>query len=172
MQSLFRLMMKASTWLGYRLLCCFLSGVLGFNSCPFRSRTIIIYLFLGGSFLALTVLLRLLPSISTCCRNRNFFQTKDSTKCVGSICACETLFCLMFLLNIAALALGTYWVFATTPPPSSCGMSNERCNNFCSTNVYVPSAVYVVLQYILYLFSALYLCLVLTCHCCLKNKMH
>lgn len=172
MQRLFRLMMKASTWLGYRLLCCFLSGVLGFNSCPFRSRTIIIYLFLGGSFLALTVLLRLLPSISTCCRNRNFFQTKDSAKCVGSICACETLFCLMFLLNIAALALGTYWVFATTPPPSSCGIFNEGCNDFCSTNVYVPSAVYIVLQYILYIFSALYLCLVLICHCCLKNKMH
>jgi len=119
--------------------------------------------------LTLTVILRAMPSILTCCRNRNFCTTKGSTKSAGCICACETFFYMAFLLNIVVLILGTYWVFSNSPP-SSCEATNPDCE-FCSTAVYVASACYIVLQYALYLFSAVYLCLVLCCHRCLKNKM-
>ena len=145
-------------------------GITGIDDCPFRDHTIVGYLIAGGVVLGIIVCSRTLPSVMTCCKNKNYFGTKNSSQCAGSILACECIFCVLFILNIILLLVGTYWVFEERPS-SSCDDDDDDCedsDNFCKTRIYAASVIYVILQYVLHVFSAFFLCLVATCHRCLK----
>ncbi len=143
-------------------------GISGYDDCPFSSDRIVIYLIAGGLVLGAVVILRIVPSLTTICKNRNYFRTRESAKCAGCICACETFFFLLFIGNLIALVLGTFAVFEEKPD-DDCPESDPDCDDFCSSGVYILSSVYVVLQYVLYAFSAMYLFLVLCCNRSLRS---
>lgn len=140
------------------------TGAIGIGNCPFRNNTIIIYLISGGIILAITVLLRGIPSIMTCIRNRNYCSTRESSIYGECICATETFFYIAMLINFIALILGLYTTFADSRPSSclSTGLTPDCCDVF----VYVSSATFTVFQCVLYAFSALFVCLVL---CCIRS---
>ncbi len=108
------------------------------------------------------VLMRVLPSIMTCLRNRNYFSMKESSACGECICATETMFYIVMIINFIVLILGTYTTFVE-PQPVSCSLSPVSASNCCDTLVYVSSAAFAALQYVLYAFTGLFVCVVLSC---------
>lgn len=136
-----------------------MTGIAGADECSFRSSTIIIYLLLGGSLMASLVLFRITPSTLTCCKNRNICQTKNSPRCVGCICVIELLFYTLLVLSLVVLFLGSYWIFREKPLTCSSGVP-ENC---CSSYVYVCSAIFNILQYVLYALAALYTLVTVAC---------
>lgn len=138
---------------------------MGIGECPFRGDTIIVYLIGGGILFSLMVLARVLPSILTCLRARNVCMSRNSARSAKGICSIETVFYLFLFLNLLVLFLGTYTIFTEAEPPS-CSDFPSEAPNCCDVFVYVSSATFTVAQYILYVFTGLYLCLVL---CCIRN---
>ncbi len=135
------------------------------GNCPFRNNTITIYLIGGGAILVVTVILRGFPSMLTCIRNRNYCSTRESSSCVECICATEVFFYIAMLINFIALILGTYTTFAEPQPPS-CFLTPGSAPDCCDVFVYISCATFTVLQYVLYGFSGLFVCLVL---CCIRS---
>ncbi len=147
-----------------------LPGVIGIGECPFRADTIIVYLIGGGILFVLMVILRIVPSLLSCMRARNWFMSRDSTCSAKGICFIEALFYLFLLINLIVLFLGTYTIFTEGEPPT-CSDFPSLAPNCCDVFVYVSSATFTVSQYILYVFTSLYLCLVLCCIRSMKNKV-
>ncbi len=148
----------------------FSSGVVGIGECPFRGDTIIVYLIGGGILFAMMVLLRILPSILTCLRARNLCMSRDSPRSTKGICSIEMSFYVLLLLNLLSLFLGTYTIF-TEPKPPSCTDFPMEVPNCCDVFVYVSGATFTVSQYILYVFTVLYLFLALGCVRNMKSKV-
>ena len=113
------------------------------------------------------VLLRIFPSSLTCCKNRNVCQTKTSTSCAGCICVIELFFYVFLLLSLVTLFLGSYWIFSEKPPTCSESVT-ESC---CSSYVYVCSAIFNVLQYVVYFLGALYTLVTVACVRGMHNVM-
>ena len=67
----------------------FYTGIAGINECPYRNNALIGYLIGGGILLAITVLFRSVPSISTIGKNHNWCHSRNSSSCSGGICAME-----------------------------------------------------------------------------------
>ena len=143
----------------------FYTGVVGIGDCPFRSNTIVTYLIGGGIVLAILIAIRTLPSVMTCIRNRDYCSTRNSNTCAGCICSIETLFYIVLVVNIIALVLGTYTTFAEAKPPS-CTESPASVSNCCDPFVFVSSGILTAFQYVLYVVTALFVCLVL---CCIRS---
>lgn len=133
-------------------------GIAGADECSFNSNTIIIYLLLGGSLMAGLVLFRIVPSTLTCCKNRNVCQTKNSLRCAGCICVIELFFYIFLVLSLVVLFLGSYWIFREKP--STCSGDLRNC---CLSYVYVCSAIFNILQYVLYSLAALYTLVTVAC---------
>ena len=112
--------------------------------------------------LAVTVILRGAPSIMTCIRNRNYFSTKETSSCGECICAIETIFYIMAVINFIVLILGTYTTFVE-PKPDSCFVSPSSAPNCCDSYVYVTSAIFSAFQYLLYASTGLFVCISWSC---------
>jgi len=136
------------------------SGIVGFEECPGNSNAIIVYLLLGGSLVGVFIVVRSLPSLMTCFRNRNYLNTGESNTFTSCICVLEIAFYVLAVVNFIILILGTVWIFQDTSLPSC---SSERAVDCCTSYVYVVSAFFNVFQYIMYAISAIYVCLVATC---------
>lgn len=138
-------------------------GVLGLDDdCPFRDDIIVAYLFAGGCVLGITVFFRIIPSGLTIAKNHDWCSTRSSSACAGGICACECFFYLFFIANLGVLFFGTYAVF-NERPDTSCEVPS-CLENSCKLSIYAGSATCVILQYVLYAFSTVYLCLVIYCN--------
>ncbi len=90
---------------------------------------------------------------------------RGSSRSAKGICSIEIVFYFFLLVNFLVLFLGTYTIFTEAEPPS-CSDSLSSVPNCCDVFVYVSSATFAVSQYLLYVFSGVYLCLVL---CCIRN---
>ena len=145
--------------------------MIGIGECPFRGDTIIVYLIGGGILLGLMVLLRIVPSLLSCMRARNWCMSRDSTRSAKGICSIEALFYLFLLINLIVLFLGTYTIFTEGKPPPTCSDFPLLAPDCCDAFVYVSSATFTISQYILYVLTSLYLCLVLCCIRSMKNKV-
>lgn len=132
---------------------------MGIGDCPFRGNSLVIYLIGGGVLLALLVSIRTVPSVMTCIKNRNYLSTGNSNTWGGCICALEAFFYIFLVLNVIALILGTYTTFAERKP-DGCSIPSNNC---CETFVYLASATFTVFQFVLYAFSGLFVCLVMSC---------
>lgn len=138
-----------------------LSGIAGADECPSRSNTIIIYLLAGGLLMAGLVLFRIIPSVMTCCKNRNACGAKDSIGCAGCICVIELVFYVLLILSLVVLFLGSYWIFREKP--QTCSGEGGGATNCCSRYVYVCGAAFNILQYIIYALTALYTLITVAC---------
>lgn len=136
------------------------AGIVGFHDCPHNSDTIIVYLLLGGSLMTALLLFRLVPSVMTCFRNRNYLDTARSGSFTACICIFELLFYLLVAANFVVLVLGSVWIFQDTSVPTCSPIRTQDC---CHTYVYVVSAFFNVFQYVMYIFTAVYVCLVVSC---------
>ena len=140
------------------------AGIAGFDRCPHNSNSIIIYLLLGGGLVTSLVVTRTLPSVMTCCRNRNYFKTGASKNFTGCICVCEFVFYLIAVANFVVLVIGSIWIFQDTSiSSSSCDSDSTDC---CVAYVYSVSAFLNIFQYLLYSMTLLYIGLVV---CCVRN---
>ena len=138
-------------------------GIVGYDSCPYDSKVIVIYLLLGGCLSAMLVVTRLVPSLMTCGRNRNYFKTRQSLRCLGCICTLEVLFYMFLFANLAVLIVGTVEIFQDNDIP---GCTSTVTTDCCKTTVYITSAFLNIFQYLLYGITVLYGSLVV---CCVKN---
>lgn len=145
--------------------CLLCSGIYGAvrSDCPHSSNALLVYLLVGGSLVTLMVLGRAIPSLLTCFRNRNYFNTRHSTPFTGCICCMEVVFYILATANLVVLILGTVWIFQDTSVPDCTDMMPVNC---CKTYVFVTSAFFNIFQYILYAITFLYVCLVA---CCVRN---
>lgn len=134
-------------------------GIVGFSDCPHGSNAIIVYLLLGGSILTVLIVMRTVPSLMTCFRNRNYLNSAESSTFTGCICMFEITFYVLAAANLVVLILGTVWIFQDTDV-SQCNPRDEDC---CETYVYVTSAFFNVFQYAMYAFTSLYICCVAAC---------
>ncbi len=141
------------------------SGGIGFNDCPHRSKSIIIYLLLGGCVVTIFVFMRILPSIMTCFRNRNYLNTGKSRPFTLCICAFEFIFYLVMAANFIMLILGTVWTFQGPIPTCTSSLKTDCCRTY----VRLSSAFFNIFQYILYTISAVYMCFVVGC---VRNMDH
>lgn len=136
------------------------SGIVGFNDCPYDSRIIITYLLLHTSVVIALFVMRSVPSLMTCFRNRNYLNSAESGTFTGCICLFEVIFYLLATANFVVLVLGTVWIFKQTDVPTCSEESDEEC---CETYVYVTSAFFNIFQYVMYTFTSLYVCFVAVC---------
>ena len=139
---------------------CVCTGIAGIDECPHRSNTIIIYLLIGGFLMVGLIFFRIIPSIATCCKNKNACHAKNSIGCASCICVFELIFYALLLLSLVMVFLGTYWIFRDSKPDACSGSNNEDC---CSGYVYVCSAIFNILQYVLCALSALYALITVVC---------
>ena len=58
--------------------------------------------------------------------------------------------------------LGTYWIFSDSKPEECSGADDDQ-KECCSGYVYVCGAIFNVLQYVLYVLSALYALVTVVC---------
>ena len=95
------------------------------------------------------ILFRILPSITTCCKNKNTCCAENSTGYAGCICVFELIFYTLLLLSVVMIFLGTYWIFSDSKLEACSGSSddNKEC---CSSYVYVCGAILNIVQYVLY----------------------
>ena len=142
------------------------TGIIGIGECPFRGDTIIVYLIGGGIVLAVLVVVRVIPSFLTCMRLRNYLMSRTSNTSARVICTFEGVFYFVLVINFIFLILGTYTTFAEAKPPSCTG-SPESLPNCCDPFVFVTSGIFTVFQYVLYVVTAVFVCLVI---CCLRSK--
>lgn len=147
----------------------FLPGVSGINECPFRARTIPVYLITGGLVLGLTIILRAIPSAATIGKNHNWCHTRNSNSCSGGICAIELFFYAILIVNFILLALGSYWVFSEKPP-FECEDGDDDCDDYCEEGVYVGGVIFLILQYALYVVAPVYMCITVSCNHCLRRQ--
>lgn len=140
----------------------FVTGCVGLGECPFRSNTILIYLILGGLLLAVTVLGRMLPSVMTCCKLKDYCKTRQSNLCSALICTFEGFFYAALLANIAVMCLGTYWVFSDIPV-MDCEANVVPAVDCCDKPIFIASAFFNIFQYFLLVASVLYLLIVFGC---------
>ena len=143
-----------------------LSGIAGVNSCPYRSITIIIYLIAGGCLFIILVFSRTIPSLLTCYKNRNTSNLRGSKVMTGCICVSEILFFVILVPNLVMLFLGSYWIFDKTPKDCN-GTVTVNC---CETYVFSASAIYNILQYIVYAVSVVYVITSVMCLHCVKGR--
>ena len=106
------------------------------------------------------IFFRIIPSIATCCKNKNACHAKDSIGCASCICVFELIFYALLLLSLVMIFLGTYWIFCGSKPEACSDGDDEDC---CSGYVYVCSAIFNILQYVLYALSALYALITVVC---------
>ena len=96
-------------------------------------------------------------------------RAKNSTSCAGCIRVFELIFytLLGLLQSLVMIFLGRYWIFSDSKPEACSGSSdNEEC---CSSYVYVCSAIYNIVQYVLYALSAIYPVCTSYCRLCKRN---
>ena len=106
------------------------------------------------------IFFRIAPSTATCCKNKNACRSKNSIGCAGCICVFEFIFYTLLLLSMVMIFLGTYWIFRDSKPETCSESDKENC---CSSYVYVCSAIFNILQYVLYILSALYTLITVVC---------
>ena len=137
-------------------------GVFGMSTCPIFGNLYIIYMIVGGSFLALTVCLRLLSSGMTCCKITNCLNTERSDNCTAFIVALEVVFCLLVVINIVVAFAGAVWVgLMQTPGREEPASANDL--DFCSNAVFYSMCGYIGGMGVLGLSLGLYL---LCGYCC------
>lgn len=141
------------------------TGIIGINDCPHKSNIIIVYLLLSGSLVFLFILMRSLPSLMTCFRNRNYLNSKNSGTFTACICVFEIVFYILATANLVILVLGTVWIFQDTDIPV-CSSTTPDFRDCCSKPVYAASAFFNIFQYIMYAITSFYVCLVA---CCVRN---
>ena len=111
--------------------------------------------------MAALIFSRIIPSIATCCKKKNACGTKTSAGCSGCICVFELVFYAFLLLSLVTVFLGTYWIFDGSKP-EACSESRDK-NECCSEYVYVCSAIFNIVQYVLYALCALYTLISVVC---------
>ena len=147
----------------HKLITCILLfslGIIGLSDCPYHSNSIIIYLILSGCVVAIFITVRTIPSVMTCCRNRNYCNTRESGSFTACICLFEVLFYIVATINSIVLVLGSIITFRGTNPTKCSETVETDC---CHTYVFVSSAFFNVFQYIMYTITVLYVCLVVCC---------
>ena len=65
--------------------------------------------------------------------------------------------------------LGSYWVF-DGKPPFDCEDSKPDCTDYCSEGVYVGAVIFLILQYVLYAITPVYMCVTVSCNHCLRAQ--
>lgn len=106
---------------------------------------------------------RAIPSIATCCKNKNACHAKNSTGCASCICVIELIFYALLVLSLVMIFLGTYWIFSDSKPRECTGNDEDDNEECCSGYVYVCGAIFNILQYVLYTLSALYVLVTVVC---------
>lgn len=109
------------------------------------------------------VVTRLLPSLMTCGRNRNYLNTGKSVSCLGCICTLEVVFYMLLLANLAVLIVGSVEIFQDSDIPNCTSTVTTDC---CKTTVRVTGASLNIFQYLLYGITVLFSFLVV---CCVKS---
>lgn len=140
------------------------TGISGVDKCPYRNNAIIGYLTGGGILLSITVLFRSIPSIATIGKNHNWCRSRQSSACSGCICAFEVVFYVLLALNIIVVILGSFWAFDGKP---SFDCSEDDC---CSKGVYVGTVIFLIIQYVLYIITPIYMCVTVSCNHCLRAQ--
>ena len=140
------------------------TGIAGSDKCPYRNNALIGYLIGGGFLLGITVLFRSIPSIATIGKNHNWCRSRQSSACSGCICALEVVFYVLLALNVIAIILGSFWAFDGKP---SFDCSDEHC---CSKGVYGGTIIFLIIQYVLYIITPIYMCITVSCNHCLRAQ--
>ena len=109
------------------------------------------------------IFFRAIPSIATCCKNKNACRAKNSIGCASCICIFELIFYTLLLLSFVMIFLGTYWIFSDSKPRECSGADDDDREECCSGYVYVCGAIFNILQYVLYVLSALYVLITVAC---------
>ena len=69
-------------------------------------------------------------------------------------------------MNVISLVLGTYTTFAEAKPPNCTGAPGGTAPNCCDPFVFVSSGIFTVFQYVLYVVTGVFVCLVM---CCIRS---
>ena len=86
------------------------------------------------------------------------------------VCVClQVLFYITLGINVIVVMLGSYWVF-DGKPPSECPQQKGDCNNYCHEGIYVGAVIFLILQYILYVITPVYMCVTVSCNYCLRSQ--
>lgn len=133
---------------------------LSFNVCTRSggtlSKTLPLYLAIGGGLLGLLFWVRVVASSLTCCRNRAIHGSTTGYQSKVCICLFEIFIALWLVVNIALLGVASYFQFKELPK----GMS------FCNGQhhyYYYMTVSYMFLQYLLYILSCVFCCLFYWC---------
>ena len=138
----------------------YIIGIFSYSKCT--SSEITLYLIGGGILYAVLLMFRAVSSSLTCCRNRGCLKmSQGSSHSASCICVMELIFLVLLLGNLIVLALGTYYVMRD--------IKNGGVNE-CKGSIYGATVFFILLQYLLYLLSALFSCLTYGCHKCLTSN--
>lgn len=146
-----------------------ITGLSGMDKCPNRNHALIGYLIGGGILLGVTVLFRCVPSLATIGKNHNWCHSRNSKSCTGGICALEVLFYITLAINMIVVILGSYWTF-DGKPPFRCAEGKPDCTDYCQEGIYVGTVIFLILQYILYVATPVYMCITTSCNYCLRKQ--
>ena len=125
-----------------------------------------VYLIGGGIVLATLVVVRVIPSFLICMRLRNYLMSRTSNTSARVLCTLEGVFYFVLLINFIFLILGTYTTFVEAKPPSCTGTPGAA-PHCCDPFVFVSSGIFTVFQYVLYVVTGVFVCLVV---CCLRSR--
>ena len=81
----------------------------------------------------------------------------------------QVLFYIVLALNVIVVILGSYWVF-DGEPPFECAREKQDCTDYCQEGVYVGAVIFLVLQYVLYVITPVYMCVTVSCNYCLRKQ--
>ena len=147
--------------------CLLCSGVFGLDSCPYMNNLVIVYLFVGGGLLTVSVGLRLCSSTLTCCKITNVWNTARSFGCSLVIGVTEGLFIISVVLNIVMVVLGGYLILQETPRFEPASTTGDE--NYCDSGIYLAATVFIGLAAVLALCLVVVLMLAGCCYTVYKD---
>lgn len=145
-----------------------ITGIFGYDSCPYRQKIILACLLAIGSLLILTLALRLFLSCLTCCKLTNMCNTENSMCCSLCIGISEAIFVLVMVITAVIILLGTWFMFETTPPLQP---SSNSDTEYCNRGVYYAGVIMMVLTYLLGFCVVIYLGVAALTYCTFRREL-
>ena len=126
------------------------------------SNLVIIYLYVGGSLLAMSVALRLCSSTLTCCKLTDVWDSGNSSGCSLVIGLTEGLFVISVVLNVVMVGVGGYLVLREDPRNEPASTTGDE--NYCDPGIYLAAMIFIGLAAVLALCLVVVLMLAGCCY--------